>query len=324
MAKSFTLVLNMHGLCFFLPDEENKAMHLLLMDPALAEVSQAAEDHHASPRPPHRHDTHHPMLVVNRLYVADDSPRRPNFEYSDGNRMAAFYLRDVDLTIGEGSKLDVKRADIDTCPTEKNLGAFDWVIPLDRIDAALGDLNPQCLDGRRIHPEVAARVHLVGGHLGTATFASPRNQSTHIWEFVPVGGSVPTHRQAVADVVQLRLDIKGDEFELKFPRLRDALPLPNLKLVPISGEEMVVWIKCMPIEDILKLRPVQELIPGQARPRDSHFAHFFHLFGPGHLNQHSYMPRLSQQFCEQTTFPPPTLGSPPCPGARLHKKHHNG
>ncbi|HXU33501.1 MAG TPA: hypothetical protein VN851_23275 [Thermoanaerobaculia bacterium] len=327
---AFTFILNIHGLCFYVPEDDGKAMRVLLVDPPTPSASSSgAGDHHeadhsAAPLLTHQHDVHLPLLVVNELDIDPDSMRMPDFQYSDGNRQGAFYLRNLQFGLGSTEKkLDIDERPTGTCPLPGNLSSFNWVVPLDRVDPSLGHLDPRCLsqDLDQIHPTVAARVSLREGKLRTSTFASARSRPSTIWEFVPSSGGSPSHRQAVADVVQFEIYVADDDLVINFEPLRpDASTLP-LTISPRDDEtEVTASLLCMPIEDVLGLRPAEELIPGQQRPRDLHFSHFFDLFGPGHANQHPYIPRVALQSCTPTAIPP-TLSSIHCPGGRVSRSH---
>ncbi|HEV7671976.1 MAG TPA: hypothetical protein VGS22_25920 [Thermoanaerobaculia bacterium] len=321
--SSFTLKLNMHGLCFYVPDDDGKAMRVLLVDPPQPAPAALPNGHHdhaasASLSAPHVHEVHEPLLVVNELDLHPKSPRVPDFQYSDGNRLAAFRLRDLEFSVvnPKARTLAVLDYETETCPTADNLESFGWVVPLGRIDGGLGQLDPRCLSSRNIHPSVAARVHLNEGTLGTFSFSSPASRPAAVWEFVSSDGIKADHRQAIADVVQLQLLVTTPSITFTFNPLRDGFGVPDLKLRPRGDEdEITVFIKCMPIEDVLGFRPPQELIPGESRSRDRHFTHFFDLFQSQAARQLTYAPQLALQSCSPGVVPP-TIGQVHCPGGK--------
>ncbi|HVT61754.1 MAG TPA: hypothetical protein VHR45_25570 [Thermoanaerobaculia bacterium] len=306
---SFKLFLKFTGLCAFVPHTSGKAARVLLVD-----TSGDPSDHCA----PELNEPHEPVLVFDRRFVAAANRRQPDMTFSNGNPMAICYLHDMDLAIGAAREdaLFIENGPIGNCPIDNDHRSLAWVAALPEIDQSAGEVHAECLAASDVHPSVAARVRLTEGSLRTTELSGIPQSSWVRWSFQPRdGGRTIDLDRAMAEVVELEVDVPGSEVRLETARFRGSLAaLPPLILAPRNGQ-VTAWVKNMPLLDVLGKRSPEAVVVNQRRAQDAHFEHFYTLSphdpGPG---------RRATPFPVGTCLaaaPPPFVPTPMCPPARF-------
>src|SRR5262245_10773402 len=238
---SFTFRLQFTGLCAFVPNTSGKSMRVLLVD--------------TTAKPGHNRflEVHHAVLEFNTLDLAADNQRRPDLLFSDGNQKGLCFLKgqELSLSAGKPDPLEIAPGGTESCPDPGNLKSLGWVASLGKIAALQGDVDPACLDSSNVHPVVAARVRLAAGRIATTSFAKRRNRPPTIWKFkAPTATTFGPLQQALAEVVELQIEIADPTLTLSVTNFRGLTPAKPLRLRPASGNELTASIKCMPLDDI--------------------------------------------------------------------------
>jgi len=228
-------------------------------------------------------EKHVPALLFEKRFLAPGS-RQPDMTfYYDTVEWGLFLLHDQDLEIlsngGEPFRLESPGIPPNVCPRGTDRDHLSWVAPIETIRPGAGRVAPECLSGagRHVPSAVAARVQLDQGTLRTALLSNQNSQVIQ-WQFVSTDGEFG-HQQALAEIVELTLDdVPGEQIDFAMKPFRGFGPSKRVSLAPAAGSrEVTAMIKCIPLADMLGLRPVEPVRLGDCRFRDHHFEHYFRI-----------------------------------------------
>ena len=293
MAKAF---LHMTGLCLFVqkkdPNQDTdrkknltKLTHMQVM--LLGD------------QPNHGHlDVHVPVIVFDmRSLIHDPSACRPltrdadlTFweprEHRKPRRMGLCFLDEYHLSIPAPDDRDVSLSMKDgipeggVCPTPADREYFSWVTNVEKFGGGVSH-SPFCekfCDERTL----GARLHLVDGTLRVEQLVGNEDFVMKL-DFQDSNGSVD--QRAAAEFVELTTEIDDavNALVFQFEHLRSGnnrkgklslLPL-CLRPLQVGGEDQVhVWIKTVPLLDILGERPA-------SGDFDEHFSNIYRFSEPG-------------------------------------------
>jgi len=307
----FKFLLRFTGLCAFVPHTTGRRARVLLLSGA----DCGGHDHMGGAS-----EVHRPVVIFDKKNLAASSARQPDLSFP-------FELKERGLCLLEGQDMEIQSTSTDpfvlegttahagaVCPTGSDRTRLSWVAPIEHIRRGAGKVAADCLGSHGVPSEISARVRLTHGTLRTQSL-SQFTGGVIRWKFLPIRGGATGHEQALAEVVELEMNIPGDHVILSTtPFRQDAAHKPPLRLVPAAGGSGVViaTIKSIPLEDALGIRPVEPVVIGQSRARDTHFEHFFRISaadpGPGH----GLVPN-AVDICAALGAEPPILRSPQCP-----------
>jgi hypothetical protein len=228
--------------------------------------------------------------------------------------MGLCFLYDQEIAIGgaQPAMTIVDEAVAPGCPasaSKKNL--FSWVAPISKIEATWGAVDPNCLlaaGSGALHSGVIARLQLTAGTLSTANlFNSP--SATYDCGFKTINGlQTSLHHQAIADVVELLLPVPTGQLTLQANPLRGTNAYKPILLNVNSN--LTVYVKNLPIVDVLAHRDGEAIKLGSIRKSDQHFLHHYQLCltPPTAAAGYVYFPIVE---CSGI----PTVQSPKCPPA---------
>lgn len=228
-------------------------------------------------------EKHVPALLFEKRLFAGGSHLPDMTYFHDTVEWGLFLLNDHDLEIVSNStspfRMENPGAAPNVCPQGSDHKDLSWVAPIERIRPGAGRVDASCLaeDGANVPPAVASRVLLDQGTLRTGLLSNQNSQVIH-WQFVS-GEHAAGHQQALAEVVELAVDdLPEDRVEFAMKPFRGFGPVKTVSLAPAAGSrEVAAMVKCIPLADILGLRPVQPVLFGERRSRDHHFEHFFRI-----------------------------------------------
>jgi len=304
----FKFLLRFTGLCAFVPHTSGSHARVLLLN---------GTDGNGMDMPGMAPEVHRPVVIFDQADLVPASARKPDLSFP-------FELKERGLCLLEGQDMEIQSTSSDpfvlegttahagaVCPNGSDRTRLSWVAPIEHIRAGAGKVAASCL-GKSVPSAISARIRLTHGTLRTQSL-SQFTGGVIRWKFLPLSGGGTGHEQALAEIVELEMNIPGDHVILSTtPFRKDAAHRPPLSLAPAAGGSGVViaTVKSIPIEDALGIRPVEPVVIGQSRARDIHFEHFFRISaadpGPGH----GYVPN-PVDVCHSVE--PPLLHSPQCP-----------
>jgi hypothetical protein len=331
------------GLCAFVPKYplEDWGQHLdNEMTVLLAESAKPVPGH--SGHAHEQHELHVPVLVCPEKYVVyGEEFRSPDATFQStpypGNQdseelMAVFYLDDQDITIkpDQNTELTVNLGEVKDCPTS-NLTSFYWVTPLAEVNPGSETVRNSCFD-QVADPSVISRLQLDQGEITTAKLATNLAREILLWHFDETDAqkghaeSKLKEGQAIAAVVGVRFNL-DDEYGIEFVtrllhdessnRRVNAIfaqaPGKSLRirLEPSDDNKRRVWIKNMPLLDILQVRKLRE-------PKyDDHFAHMYKLSKDSAVKKK--VPITSGETCTDSGFDNRHGAGTDCPSPRMKR-----
>lgn len=228
-------------------------------------------------------ERHVPALLFEKRFFAGGTHQPDMTFFYDTVEWGLFLLNDQDLEIVTNStspfRMEKPGVAPNVCPNGADRNHLSWVAPISRIRPGAGRVAASCLagDGGSVPSPVAARVALNQGTLQTSLLSNQNSQVIH-WQFISGEGDAG-HQQALAEIVELALDeMPAEQVDFAMKPFRGFGPEKRISLAPDAGSpDVAAMIKCIPLPDILGLRPVEPVQFGDCRSRDHHFEHYFRI-----------------------------------------------
>jgi hypothetical protein len=258
------------------------------------------------------------VIVFDKRQLSPTSARKPDITFMfEGVEMALCFLTDQDVEILSNSTsgfsmVGLNGAAGNSCPLAQGRDQLSWVAPMEKILPGSSAAMDACFASTGVPAAIGARIRLNQGTLRNGKFAFNTDGLIQ-WQFEPSAGGPAGHHQALSEVVELDLDVPGNEVVFSTTRFRGTKQPQPLTLVPMAdanGDLRVsAVVKCMPLEDILGTRPTEEVRVGTRRERDEHFEHYFRISAADPGVGSGLVPK-AVAICEPG---PPTEHSPQCP-----------
>jgi hypothetical protein len=328
---AFKFLLRFTGLCAFVPHTSGQHMRVLLLGGHDSNGSVGNGSPHNGngmqmPMPmPMPMEVHRPAIVFDKANLAPESARKPDLTFIDSHTVdSAVCLlegQDVEILSNSASPFQLVGNGISAgmCPNGNDRNRLSWVAPMERIRPGTGQVDASCFSATGAPASISARVRLTQGTLRTSDISN-KNGSVVRWRFLPLAGGATGHEQALAEVVELELDIPGDQVVLSTTPFRPgSASKPPITLVPVTApdgtRQVVATIKCIPIEDLLGIRPVEPIMIGESRARDLHFENYFRISAADPGVGHGLVPSPVDTCPSHNhgAAQPPILHSPQCP-----------
>jgi hypothetical protein len=332
---SFKMTLGFTGLCAFVPHDSGTRARVLLLGGNTEDGGNGSNGNHAGhgahagngngmgnghgdPHSGHAMETHHPVIVFDKRQLSPTSARKPDISFfSEEVEMGLCFLTNQDVEILSDSAsgfsmLGIDGANENSCPLPTGRDQLSWVAPIEKILPGSGAPAAACFGSTGVPAAIGARIRLTQGTLRNGKFGF-NTKGLIQWQFEPFVDGPAGHHQALSEVVELDLDVPGNEVSFSTTRFRGTKQPPQLTLIPMLDADGVLRvsavIKCMPLEDILGTRPTEEVRVGTRRERDEHFEHYFRISDADPGVGKGLVPK-AVAICENG---PPTVHSPQCP-----------
>lgn len=316
----FTLFVNFTGLCLFVPHPTGKRMRVLLVD-----VTDPHGDGASGPGHPHdhggngddarRHEAHFPVLVYD-VRDLDPAVLRDDRRFSQGDTFGRMEMLGFDLEIAGARQdaLSLLDSRIGNCPTNGSARNASWMANIGTVGRRNGAVDPNCLVPNNVSPALGARMRITDGELSTRFLAANNGRRPSQYRFGPEKGPLLDGSRAIAEVMELKLEIPGDTVTLEAKSFREAGKTDRIVLKPqLPGADVRIFIKNMPDLDIEGTRPADPAgTLNQRRNVDFHFAHFDRLLVEPAVAGQEPLP-LPGDSCNYIQAEPPYLGNPQCP-----------
>jgi hypothetical protein len=318
----FTLFVNFTGLCLFVPHPTGKRMRVLLVDVTNPHGNGHGNgagpghhhDHGDNSDASRRHEAHFPVLVYDDRDLA--VPREDDRKFFQGDKFGRMKLQDFDLEIAGARQdaLSLLDSRIGNCPTNGSARNASWMADIGTVGQRNGAVDPNCLVPNNVSPAVGARMRLTDGELSTRFIAANNGRRPVQYRFGPEGGTLLDGSRAIAEVMELKLEIPGDTVTLDAKSFRVAGKTDRIVLKPqLPGADARIFIKNMPDLDIEGTRPADPVgTLNERRNVDFHFAHFDRLLLQPATAGQEPLP-LPGDSCNYIQAEPPYLGNPQCP-----------
>lgn len=268
------------GLCAFVPGNETAAPMTVLM---------VGDQPGSSPL-----EHHTPVLVFELRSLLHDptgcgpATRAPDVTFwdpywrpGDGPcpaRMGLCFLDRQEVRVrGAGARpLAIEDGPVGgACIDPGNRHRFSWVAKLGDLDPAAARPAAKFFRTPCPEPELGARLVLDGGALRVKEMVGNQDSVLKVDFRTPdaaAGAGAGARARALAEVIELRLPLDdGEPLYLDFKALGGDPAPPPLVLRPRAtgaGKRVRVWVKNMPLVDVLGRRP------SSGKP-DHHFAHLY-------------------------------------------------
>jgi len=316
---SFSFRLGFTGLCAFVPHPGGDRARVLLL--GCGEDGGHCHDGHGAHPCGNAMEPHVPALVFEKRFFAGGNRRQPDITFfHDTVEWGLCLLANLDLEILSNSTspftMESPGVGPTVCPSGTDLSRLSWVAPIEKLRPGAGHVTESCLDsdGSKVPRDIVARVRIDRGTLSTRELTRTNGQIIQ-WQFAPLTGGDVVHRQALAEVVELALDEPGDQIVLSARPFRGVGRAKRIALAPTAGSnEVVAMVKCIPIEDVFGLRPVEPVRFGDRRSRDQHFEHYYRISAADPGVGLGPVPEAAAA-CPATApgFGPPLATNPMCP-----------
>ncbi len=316
----FTLFVNFTGLCLFVPHSVEKRMRVLLVDITDPHGNGAGPGHHhdhgGNGDGARRHEAHFPVLIYDERDLAVLRP--DDRKFPQGDLFGRMDLLGFDLGIADArpdalSRLD-DRIGIGNCPTNGSARNASWMANIGTVGERNGAVDPNCLIPNNVSLAVGARMRLTDGGASTRFLSANNGRRPSQYQFGPENGPLLGGQQAIAEVMELKLEIPGDTVALEAKSFRVAGQTDRIVLKPqLPGADVRIFIKNMPNPDIEGTRPADPAgTLNERRNVDFHFAHFDRLLLQPAVAGQEPLP-LPVDSCNYIQAEPPYLGNPQCP-----------
>jgi hypothetical protein len=275
---TYKLTVSFTGLCGFVPvyptypPQRNNELFVLM--PGLE-----GQGHHVAPE-----ERHVPVLVIRipkaeigKGYVTVTGRQEADIVFYDsgGDQFSLYDIENLDINV---HKVVPKRWDavvkdglVGYCPLKAvNDDYFSWVARVGKISEHLGRVDVRCLssDTAEVPRAVGSRVLITSGEVKVNAYFVGNSQP-FIFKFKPKGDSVLSqHAQALAEEVLWDINDDTSPLTLTASSLYDGkAPFSVVFKAPVTQ----VYIKNLPLADVLGTRTREPIRPYAHRKGDEHF-----------------------------------------------------